>query len=310
MVANRGRLRGRRQTKGVKGKDRDIEGVDEIVADLYAVPLDAFTATRNARAKELKSGGDSEAARHVQALKKPTVAAWLVNQLVRSEPDQVGLLLDLGRELRAGMSGLSADELRTLTKRRYQLVSILVNDALALAGERRPGGEVASDIQATLEATLSDPDSADEVQRGCLSQPLHVSGFGFGFAERADAVPEEDEPGPDADVVDIAAHRERRVKALEAAHARVEQAQQAADEADAQLAELEGALDEAELAEREAAAEVRRLETALERATNALTKRSQAASELRENLEEAEEQAEDAHEELAGAKDAERRLDR
>ncbi len=291
-------------------KDQETREVDEITAHLYGVPLDTFTVTRNARAKELKAAGDAEAARRVQALKKPTVAAWLVNQLVRAEPDQVALLLDLGREMRAGMSGLSADELRTLTKRRYQLVSILVNTAIGLAGERRPGGDVAADIQATLEATLSDPDSAEAVQRGCLSQPLRVSGFGFGFAEGTTAAPEDDEPGPDADVVDIAAHRERRAKALEAARARVEQAQQAADDADAHQAELEVALDEAESAEREVAAEVRRLEIALERASNALAKRAQAAAEARESLEEAEEAAEDAHEELTDAKDAERRLDR
>ncbi len=282
--------------------------MDAIASQLYGVPLDEFTATRNAKVKELKASGDAESARHVQGLKKPTLSAWLVNQLVRSEPDQVALLLDLGREMRVGMSGLSADELRTLTKRRYQLVSILVNAALGLAGQRRPGGDVAADIQATLEATLSDPESADAVDNGCLSQPLHVSGFGF--LGPPDAVPVEDEPGPDADVVDIAAHRERRAKALEAVRARVTQARQAADEADAQRAELEAALEEAELAERGAAADVRRSEISLERATNALSKRSQVTAEIRDQVEEAEELAEDAHEELADATDAERRLDR
>jgi hypothetical protein len=285
-----------------------VRTVEEITTQLYGVPLDQFTPTRNAAAKELKAAGDADGARTVQARKKPTMAAWFVNQLVRNEPEQVGLLLELGREMRAGMSGLSGDDLRLLTKRRYQLVSILVNTALTAAGSRRPGGDVTADIQATLEATLADPDSADAVEAGCLFEPLHASSFGF--AGRPEAAPDEDEPGPDADVVDIAAHRERRAKAVEAARARVAEAQEAADEADAHRAEVEEALSEAERAEREAAAEVRRLETSLERAQSALGKRADAVTEARDELEAAEEDAEDAHEELAVAKDAERRLDR
>lgn len=285
-----------------------VRTVDEITTELYAVPLDQFTPTRNAAARELKAAGDADGARAVQTLKKPTLAAWFVNQLVRNEPEQVGLLLELGREMRAGMSGLSGDDLRLLTKRRYQLVSILVNTALSVAGSRRPGGDVAGDIQATLEATLADPESADAVEAGCLAAPLHASSFGF--AAPSDVVPEEDEPGPDADVVDIAAHRERRAKALEAAQARVAEAQQVADEADGHRAELEEALSDAEQAEREAAAEVRRLETALERASSALGKRTDVVAAAREELEAAEEESEDAHEELAEAKEAARRLER
>jgi hypothetical protein len=285
-----------------------VRTVEEITTELYGVALDQFTPSRNAAAKELKTAGDAAGARSVQALKKPTLAAWFVNQLVRNEPEQVGLLLELGREMRAGMSGLSADDLRLLTKRRYQLVSILVNTALAAAGSRRPGGDVAADVQATLEATLADPESADAVEAGCLFEPLHASSFGF--VARPGTSPVEDEPGPDADVVDIAAHRERRAKALQAAQARVAEAQEAADEADAQRVELEQALSDAEQAEREAAAEVRRLETSLERASNALGKRTDAVADARDELETAEEEAEEAHDELAEARDAEQRLNR
>jgi len=291
------------KTQDSTGTDR----LDAIRTELYGLSLDEFTATRNGRAKELKADGEADAAKAVQALKKPSTAAYLVNQLVREEPDQVELLIELGREMRAGMSGLSADELRVLTKRRYQLVSILVNAALGLGGGRRPGGDVAGDVQATLEATLSDPDASDAVEQGCLTQALHVSGFGFVGRPEPEV---EDEPGPDADVVQLAAHRERRAKAVEAARSRVAEAQEAADDADTRRVELEEAVAEAEQAEREAAAEVRRLETALERAGNALSKRSAALAEIREELEEAEEESEDAHEELADAQDAERRLDR
>ncbi len=282
--------------------------VDEVTQALYGLALDEFTATRNSKARDLKAAGEGDAARRVAALKKPTMAAWLVNQLVRREPEQVELLLDLGREMRAGMAGLGADDLRLLTKRRYQLVSLLVNSALGYAGSRRPGGDVASDVRSTLEATLADPDSAEAVAAGCLSEPLRVSGFGF--VARPDVVPEDDSPGPDADVLDMAAHRARRAKLLEEARKRVALAQAEVDETDARRTELEELLAAAEAEERAAASEVRRLETALERASAALAKRSEAAATAREDLEDAEDGAEEARDELAEAQEAERRLDR
>ncbi len=282
--------------------------VDEVTQALYGLALDEFTATRNSKARELKAAGDDDGARRVAALKKPTTAAWLVNQLVRREPEQVDLLLDLGREMRAGMAGLGADELRLLTKRRYQLVSLLVNSALGYAGSRRPGGDVASDVQSTLEATLADPDSADAVAAGCLTEPLRVSGFGF--VSRPDVIPDDDSLGPDADVLDMAAHRARRAKLLDEARERVALAQAEVDEADARRTEVEELLATAESEERAAAAEVRRLETALERASAALSKRSEAAATAREDLEDAEDVAEEARDELAEAQEAERRLDR
>ncbi len=281
---------------------------DEVTTELYGLPLDAFTATRNSKARELKAAGDEQAARRVATLKKPTTAAWLVNQLVRREREQVDLLLDLGRELRAGMAGVAAEELRLLTKRRYQLVSVLVNTALSYAGSRRPGGDVAGEVQSTLEATLADPDSADAVAAGCLTEPLQVTGFGF--AGRPDVIPEGDTPGPDADVLDMAAHRERRAKLLDAARERVAQAQTELDEAEGRRAELEEVLAVAEAEERTAASEVRRLETALERATSALSKRSEATTRARDDLEGAEEVADEARDEFVEAQEAERRLDR
>ena len=48
--------------------------VEDDVDELYALPLDQFTAARNALAKRLKKEGDKEAAATVQTLKKPSVA--------------------------------------------------------------------------------------------------------------------------------------------------------------------------------------------------------------------------------------------
>ena len=57
------------------------------VADrLYAVPAEAFTEQRNQAAKD---AGDKQLTAAIKKLKKPSVAAWAVNLLVRRESDQI-----------------------------------------------------------------------------------------------------------------------------------------------------------------------------------------------------------------------------
>jgi hypothetical protein len=59
-----------------------------------------FTAARGALVKEAKDAGEHTASESLKALRKPTLAAWLANQLVRTEPDQVNELTELGDQLR------------------------------------------------------------------------------------------------------------------------------------------------------------------------------------------------------------------
>src|SRR4051812_417513 len=89
---------------------------DERTARLYGLPLAEFTPERNALAAELSREGARERAAAVKALRKPSAAAWAVNQLVRAEPDLVEALLGAGGELRQAhrqaAAGRRAPELR------------------------------------------------------------------------------------------------------------------------------------------------------------------------------------------------------
>src|SRR6478672_7443599 len=70
------------------------------IDDLFALPLEHFTAARNELVKQLKREGDAEAAEHVRSLSKPTVAAWAANQLARRDPEGVRSLLNVAARLR------------------------------------------------------------------------------------------------------------------------------------------------------------------------------------------------------------------
>ena len=58
-----------------------------IADELYAGAVGEFTPARDAAAKAQQ---DKDLAKRIKALRKPTVAAWAVNLLVRREGDQIG----------------------------------------------------------------------------------------------------------------------------------------------------------------------------------------------------------------------------
>ena len=70
-------------------------------------------------------------------MRKPTVAAWIVNALALDRPAVVDELADLGARLRDAQDALDAARLRELTTERRRLVAALSQDAFA-AG-RPPG---------------------------------------------------------------------------------------------------------------------------------------------------------------------------
>ena len=74
----------------------------------------------------------------IKTLKKPTLPAWLSNQLVRAEPDQVDELIQRGEQLREAHLSQDGARLRDLTPRRRDLVRDLVKAARAHAKEHGP----------------------------------------------------------------------------------------------------------------------------------------------------------------------------
>lgn len=116
----------------------------------------------------------------LKMLRKPTVAAWLANQLVRAEPDRVDELTGLGSELRAAHLAGDGALLRELTPRRHNLVRDLVRAARALADHagRLVTQPVAERLTETLDAALVDPGAARMLRGGRLTSALRHVGFG------------------------------------------------------------------------------------------------------------------------------------
>ena len=161
----------------------------EIADELYGLAPGDFTPARDARVKELKG---TEVAGQVKKLKKPSVAAWVVNQLVRNETEQVEQVLAMGEALRAAQAGLQGDELRALTRQRRQLTAAVTIQARSVASELgvKVTQAVADQVEATLTAAMVDEECARAVRSGLLVTALSSTGLGEADVAGAVATPE------------------------------------------------------------------------------------------------------------------------
>src|SRR3954454_22799973 len=154
--------------------------LDEVADELYEVPPDDFIALRKERQDAAKAEGDKALAKDIGALPKPSAAAWVSNVLVREQREEIENLVELGQMLREAQESLAGDQLKALDVQRRQLVSALTRQARALAAERgHPvSTAVATQVEETLRAAMSDPDAGRALLTGRLTSPMSYSGMG------------------------------------------------------------------------------------------------------------------------------------
>ena len=239
---------------------------------IYGLPLEDFVPERAAVAKRLRSEGDRETAKRVTALRKPSVAAWTINQLVRSRAKDVAAFTKAADGLRAAQGALleghgSPADLRTARAAERKAVGRLIEVARGLfPGGREPGESTLERIGATLHAAAADEAIRDEVLSGRLLRERESSGFGDLDVELAAAVPpkprrkrererESDDTAARAQeeaAAREAAERERRTRraalqaALDQAVEERRRAEDALDEARAEEARRRAALEDAD----------------------------------------------------------------
>jgi hypothetical protein len=155
---------------------------DELIRRLYEAPPEGFVAARSAAIADAKKAGDKAAAKRLAALKKPTVAAWVVNLLALRRPELIDELVELSTALRSAQRGLDGPQLRELSDQRRQVVSALVTAArkLAVAEDRTMAGAKLplGEVEATLTAAMAEPEIAEQVRTGRLIRAATYVGFG------------------------------------------------------------------------------------------------------------------------------------
>ncbi|MEU7723435.1 hypothetical protein [Streptomyces tibetensis] len=232
---------------------------DSVADELYALRPQEFTAARASAVAAARTAGDRELAARIHALRRPSLAAWVSNLLVRSSPGEVEPLLRLGEGLRQAHQDLDGAQLRELSRRQHALIRALSLQARQLAQEAgHPIGEsVQREVENTLHAVLADPEAARAWAGGRLTKPLSAT---VGFPAVAEgARPQRPAPAP--------APSRPGGKASEQQRRRLDRARKDAEAAERELRELQ---DEAETADR-AAAEAKQQVDGAQRRVDELT---------------------------------------
>lgn len=248
--------------------------------DLYGLALDRFIPERTALARALRGDRRRDEATAVAALRKPSVAAWAVNQLVRSQPSDVAELYASGDALRDAQAALLAGSgdrraLRAANDRERTAVDVLVQAARGLLDS--DGHELSSTVLErvadTLHAAALDEHAREQVRGGTLERELRHVGLGLGESVFAPApAPAKEKTEPPAAEAAKQAERERAAarkaarSAETAARRRAERAEHAMRAAQQRRDRAARALDDADDALAAAQAEAQEAVAELERA--------------------------------------------
>jgi len=210
----------------------------DATAELYAADPDGFTARRAELAEHARDAGEPAVAKKITALRKPTRSAWVVNRLVRSDPEVRSRLEALAADLREAAGG---SRLRALTAARAKLVDELTRTALD--GLPAPPAALREEVTATLDAAIADPEVATSL--GTLVRAAQYAGFGS-FAAVSPAPAPRKTKAPPEPAAEREARRREKIK-----------------EAERAVADADRDLDSAISAERDLEDSVRRLEAEL-----------------------------------------------
>ncbi len=267
----------------------DTSQLLEIADELYGLPQEEFTPARDAKAKELKA--DKALAAAVKKLKKPSVAAWVVNLFVRRETQQVEQVIAVGTALREAQEGMDGAELRALTKQRRQLTSAVTQQARTLAKDEgvKVTPAVSDQVEATLTAAMLDPECARAVRSGLLTAALSSTGVDAVDVAAAVAVPDalgfsatptsgEAPAPPELHVVP----RDENARKREEAEAALAAAQETVDETESALADAKQTVEELQ-------ARSLQLQSEIDELKRKVSELESSAEETDEELEEAEE---------------------
>lgn len=307
---------------GGTGGEGDGEGVSEgvggevesVLDALYVTPPPRFVSRRAELALAAKSAGRAEDARRIRAARRPSLAAWAANLLLRSRPEESRQFLELARALREAYGALDAAGIRELSVQRRRVVSELTRQAAQLAleaGERLSGG-VQREVESTLHAVLADPEAADRWAGGRLESALTPpSEFAPGAAAPAGA-----RSGPARSAVasapertrvkdELAERRRERQRLLAGARKAARAAERRLRDRRTSQADAGTALDRArdrrdEVRQRVSAAEehLRQTREELRRADQELLEAERGSQEAVDAVEQAEREAHEAAEEV------------
>jgi hypothetical protein len=169
--------------RGMEVEDSEAE---ERLDELYRGHPEEFVAARNELARELRAAGDRDAAERIKKLRRPSVAAWLINRTALSSPEPLEEFADASLQLQEAQARAldgdegAVDDWRAAAARERAASGAVVEAAASLArADGHPAGRRALELVAeTLQAAAGDADLRDRVLRGRVEREQAATTLG------------------------------------------------------------------------------------------------------------------------------------
>ena len=249
---------------------------DDALQELSQAALSQFVAERKRLAGELKAAGDAAGAKRLLARKRPTVSAWVVNQLYWHARDAFDEMLATAEQLRRGHLKASANHRDAIAKLRKRAAAILEDSGHA------PTEATLRRVTTTLSA-LAATGSWDPDPPGSLAADRDPPGFeAVGIPSAPEDEEEEEEEDDEAPAKPKHHDGKDDLAKARAAHKK----KQDDDAEERRRAEMAEKRREEEERKRKAAAR-HRLEAALRTAKGDLDARERAVKQLEKQLDKA-----------------------
>jgi hypothetical protein len=161
--------------------------IDERLDALYRERPGAFVAGRDRLANDVRDAGDRDEANRIKALRRPSLAAWLINGAALSDPEVLEEFAEASRRL-GEMQGRALQgrddamtEWRDAAAREREASRAVVEAGLGLA---RDAGEKVSpkaleSAGETLQAAAGDAELRDRVMHGRLEREVSAPTLGL-----------------------------------------------------------------------------------------------------------------------------------
>ncbi|GAB2915601.1 hypothetical protein [Streptomyces heilongjiangensis] len=184
---------GKRVSRGETHRPDGPDGLDveAVLDELYVTPPSDFVGRREVWSAAARTAGRGDDARVIRGARRPTLAAWAANLLLRSRPEESRHFLELGESLREAYRTLDPDGLKQLSDQRRRVVGALSREAagLARAAGQPLSGAVLQEVESTLRAVLADADAARRWSGGRLETALAPPSAFSSSAEPVAAAP-------------------------------------------------------------------------------------------------------------------------
>ena len=158
-----------------------VSAAEEEIGRLYGLPLDEFTRGRDELARRVKHEGDGALADEIKQLRKPSLPAWVVNQLARQRELDMQRLLNAGMELegaqREAIRAQSGDAFLGARRDQQQALAALAARAREILVDAGRGTAVLDRVLATLRAGSLTEDGRALLKSGRLTEELEPPGF-------------------------------------------------------------------------------------------------------------------------------------